>query len=268
MCCKILAILGNLDSNTLFCLEICVLCKCFFGEEHPSPFSYFQITTPQWQSAQKEIFTVIKLNWFLHLLFKLDLCVCSFSFFCLFLYTGCQKKVHKVTECRAYPPPPPPCPPLATQLLAHIPPTLEQCRQVPHNSLVSHRYLWAMRTFLQVLLCKFTQYIFLSFFGCHHLSCMLNFHFFSKFVPRTPGVIGRQIGWNPACVCMQVCSVQKYCRPDPIALLMRVRACVCMCVCACARVCVCVCVRTHLCLSHKWAKSVRVDNGKHKKSQA
>ena len=148
-----------------------------------------------------------------------------------------------------------------TQLLAHIPPTLEQCRQVLHNSLVSHRYLWAMRTFLQVLLCKFTQYFFCP---CVVATiCHACFHFFSKFVPRTPGVIARQIRWNPACVCLQVCGIQKYCRPDPIALRMCVRVCVracvcvcmCVCVCVCVRACacarVCVCARAHLCLSHK-----------------
>ena len=113
-------------------------------------------------------------------------CVCSFSFscFCLFLYAGCQKKCTKSHNAGLTPPPPPLplCPPLGTQPLAHIPPTLEQCRQVLHNSLVSHRYLWAMRTFLQVC---FASLLNIFFCPCVVATiCHACFHFFSKFVPR------------------------------------------------------------------------------------
>ena len=241
LCCKILAILGNLDSNTLFCLEICVLCKGFC-EEHPSPFSYFQITTPQWRSAQKEIFTVIKLNCFLHLLFKLDLCVCvcsfSFSFFCLFLYAGCQKKSAQSHRMQGLPPPPPPPVPTSRHTTA--------CTHSTHT--------WTVQTSTTQQSCFPPIPVGNeNFFYKFCFASLLNIFFFvlvwlPPFVMHastssqslSPGPLAwldaRSGGTLHVCACKSVAYKSHDCRPDPIAMLMCVRVCACVCVC----VCVCV----------------------------
>ena len=154
--------------------------------------------------STKGDFHCFKIEMLLPLLFKSDLDVCvpfPFHFFSLFLFAGGQKKCTKSQNEGLAPFPSPPCPPLGAQLLVHIPPTLVQSRLSTIQRSFFPPIPVGNENFFTNLLCKFTRYLF--FCPCVVATiCHACFNF-SRFVPRTPSVNGRQVGSNPACVCMQ-----------------------------------------------------------------